>query len=91
MHGLGLPGMGLAGTARFVKPANRQHIGATFPSKGMNLFGFILDAADTYTRYTTGHTGEIFRTHRPRQTYGFKVQTAPIRGHHRNTHLGHNL
>ena len=91
MHCLRLPRMLFAGPAGFVETTNWQHVRATFPAFGVDLFQLGLNTVRSNARNATVHTGEIFGNHSAGQAHGFKVQTTAIGRQHGNPHLGHDF
>ena len=91
VHCLRFPCVLFALTAGFIETTNRQNIRFTDPTGRVNFFCLTLDTIDPDTGNPALHAWEIFRTHRTRQSNGFKIQTPAIRRDYRNPHLRHDL
>ena len=87
MHRLRTPGR----FPRLVEPADGQNILRPAPAFAVHLFQLGLNTAHADAADAAGQTGEIFRAHGAAQAHRLEIQTAAIRGNHRNSHLRHDL
>ncbi|MPL60913.1 hypothetical protein SDC9_06477 [bioreactor metagenome] len=91
VHRLRFPGVLLAGAARLVEAADRQHVLTAKPALRMHLLQLVLDAVQADAGDARMHAREELGHHGARQAHRLEVQTTAIGGDDRDPHLRHDL